>query len=93
MEVVATITGKGQVTIPKEIRRRLGVGTSGKVAFVVSDDGTIEIRPARYTVASVRGAVPALPGTTTADFDVQIREAFEEAAEEKVRELQGRDAR
>lgn len=93
MEIVATMTGKGQVTIPKEIRRRLGVETSDKVAFVVSDEGRIELRPARYTVASIRGAVPALPGTTTADFDVQIREAFEAAADEKVRELEGRDVR
>lgn len=90
MEHIATVTGKGQITIPREIRRRLGVGISDKVAFVVSDDGKIEFRPARFTVASVRGSVPALPGTTTQDFDEQIREAMEDAADEIVRELEGR---
>ena len=30
---VATITSKGQITLPKPIRQALGVGSGGKVAF------------------------------------------------------------
>ena len=30
---VATITSKGQITLPKPIRQALGVGAGGKVAF------------------------------------------------------------
>ena len=30
---VATLTSKGQITLPKSIRQALGVGTGGKVAF------------------------------------------------------------
>ena len=30
---VATITSKGQITLPKPIRQALGLGTGGKVAF------------------------------------------------------------
>ncbi len=30
---VATLTSKGQITLPKSIRQMLGVGTGGKVAF------------------------------------------------------------
>jgi AbrB family looped-hinge helix DNA binding protein len=90
IEQVSRMTSKGQVTIPQKIRQHLGIGPADKVAFVIADDGQVVVRPARFTVASVRGSVPALPGTTTEDFDRQIREAFEDAAEEKVRELQGR---
>lgn len=35
---VATITTKGQITLPKPIRQALGVGSGGKVAF--DFDGT-----------------------------------------------------
>jgi antitoxin PrlF len=35
---VATITSKGQITLPKPIRQALGVATGGKVAF--DFDGT-----------------------------------------------------
>jgi len=37
-EVLATVTTKGQITIPVEIRRLLGVGAHDKVAFVVDGD-------------------------------------------------------
>lgn len=30
---IATLTSKGQITLPKSIRQVLGVGTGGKVAF------------------------------------------------------------
>ncbi len=35
---VATLTSKGQITLPKPIRQALGVGSGGKVAF--DFDGT-----------------------------------------------------
>ena len=33
IHVVATITSKGQITLPKPIRQALGVDYGGKVAF------------------------------------------------------------
>ncbi|MBI2887745.1 MAG: hypothetical protein HYY02_11115 [Chloroflexi bacterium] len=33
-EILATITSKGQITIPAEVRRHLGVAKRSKVAFV-----------------------------------------------------------
>ena len=35
-ELVSTITTKGQVTIPVEIRRLLGVASHDEIAFLVS---------------------------------------------------------
>jgi AbrB family looped-hinge helix DNA binding protein len=60
-EVVATITSKGQVTIPAEVRRHLGVSTSDKIVFVLRADGSVEIKVPRYsTVDSLAGAAGTL---------------------------------
>lgn len=60
-EIVSTITSKGQVTIPVEVRRHLGVGTKDKIAFVLGDEGHVELKPPRYsTVESLRGAAGSL---------------------------------
>jgi len=60
-EIVATVTSKGQVTIPAEVRRELRVAQGDKLAFVVDDNGKVEVRPASYaTVASLRGAAGSL---------------------------------
>ena len=60
-EILSTISSKGQVTLPTEIRRYLGVGTHDQIAFVIHNEGTIEIRAPRYrTVQSLRGAVGSL---------------------------------
>ena len=40
------ITEKGQVTIPKAIRNRLGVGPGSEVDFVESPDGVYLVRAA-----------------------------------------------
>lgn len=87
--IQATVTSKGQVTIPIEIRRYLGIDAADKVAFVVNGEGKVELRPPRYTLRSIRGAVPALPGREAGDFGEQIEEAMEERAERVVRRMGG----
>jgi len=41
---VATITSKGQITLPKPIRQALGVDVGSKVAFDFTDDRVIVTR-------------------------------------------------
>ena len=61
-EIISTVTSEGQITIPAEVRERLGLAAGDKLAFVIGDEGQIEVRPVRYsTVASLRGAVGSLP--------------------------------
>ena len=88
--IEATVTSKGQVTIPVEIRRHLGIGAADKVAFVINGQGAVELRPPRYTLKSIRGAIPALPGREAGDFEEQIEEAMEEMAERVVQRMGGR---
>lgn len=44
------------------------------------------IGPAKHTIASIRGIVPALSDREAGDFEAQIDEAIEEAAEPEGRE-------
>ena len=60
-EIVSTITSKGQVTIPAEIRNYLGLKTNDKVAFVIDSDGVVRLQVPRYPdIASLRGAAGSL---------------------------------
>lgn len=42
-----TITAKGQVTIPKAIRDRLGLKPGERVIFAVDEEGRAVLRPAK----------------------------------------------
>jgi AbrB family looped-hinge helix DNA binding protein len=46
MKKAARITSKGQITVPREIRRALGVGPGDKLLFE-KDSGGIHVRPVR----------------------------------------------
>jgi antitoxin PrlF len=60
-EIVATVTSKGQITLPIEIRKKLRLSTGDAVTFVITDEGKIELRAPIYpTVASLRGAAGSL---------------------------------
>ena len=46
MKFSSTLSSKGQVTVPQEIRNRLGLSTGDRVDFVIEGDRTV-IRPSR----------------------------------------------
>jgi antitoxin PrlF len=56
----STISSKGQITVPLEIRNRLGLKRGDRVEFVVEDDRTT-IRPARAPENPFVKYVGALP--------------------------------
>ena len=51
----ATITSKGQVTIPKSIRDQLHLHTGDKVDLLVSENGDAILRPIAKTTKEVFG--------------------------------------
>lgn len=51
----ATMTSKGQVTIPVEVRQRMGLGTGDRIEFVELDTGVFAIKPAIDDVRSLKG--------------------------------------
>lgn len=46
-EESARVTSKGQITIPKAIRDRLGIKEGTTVTFEIRDDGTVTLSPRR----------------------------------------------
>src|SRR2546428_9014789 len=56
-EIISSITSKGQVTIPVEVRRHLGIAAHDKIAFVIDSEGVVHLTVPHYpNVASLRGA-------------------------------------
>jgi AbrB family looped-hinge helix DNA binding protein len=58
-----TLTSKGQVTVPKEVRERVGLKPGDKVMFTVLSNGTVVMRPKRGSIVGMAGMLyrPDLP--------------------------------
>ena len=67
-----TMTSKGQVTVPKEVRQRLGLRQGSRIAFAVEGDHAV-LRPAvveRLRPKSGFGMIKVSGPAVPADFDV-----------------------
>ena len=70
----ATITSKGQITIPKEVRDALGLDTGHRVSFVVRENGVVEMHPENVDLMSLCGIFkPAVQGVTIEDMKEAVR--------------------
>ena len=76
------VTSKGQTTIPKGIRERLGIKTGDRVAFLLRDDGVL-LRPVKGTLLDLRGSIK--PRKRPDDLDEVRRAAKETLAKKAVR--------
>lgn len=83
-EAFSSVSPKGQITLPIEFRRMLGLRAKDKVS-IEFEEGKLTVRPARYTLESVVGSVP--PPTRTEDIKGIIREAKEERAQRVMDQL------
>ncbi len=55
----ATLTSKGQLTLPKDVRNALGVGPGDRVDFVQMEDGNFAVLPATHSIKNLKGLIPA----------------------------------
>jgi AbrB family looped-hinge helix DNA binding protein len=55
--MTATLTSKGQVTVPVEIRRKLHLAAGARLEFILRDD-RVELIPLVSSVRSLKGALP-----------------------------------
>ena len=46
--VEATVTSKGQVTLPKELRKRLGLQRGSRIRFSIPASGAVRVEPVLY---------------------------------------------
>ena len=54
----ATINSRGQVTLPKPIRDRLGLKAGDRIAFTIEDDGRLVVTPLTGSVMDLAGMLP-----------------------------------
>jgi antitoxin PrlF len=85
-ELLATVTIKGQVTVPAEVRRRLGIRPRDKLAFVLDGDVVRLVRRGSV-VARTAGALKGSTPTMSAE---EMREAAEAAIADEVIERMSR---
>ena len=72
----ATVTSKGQVTIPKEIREYLKLDTGCKVDFVIDELGEVKVIPLTVAVTTLSGILysPGIKAATIEDMEQAISE-------------------
>jgi len=70
----ATVTSKGQITIPKEVRDALGLDTGHRVSFLLRENGVVEMHPENVELMSLSGIFkPAVKGVTIEDMKEAVR--------------------
>ncbi|QSJ18582.1 AbrB/MazE/SpoVT family DNA-binding domain-containing protein [Nostoc sp. UHCC 0702] len=72
----ATITTKGQVTIPKEIRDYLKLDTGSKVDFIIDENGTVKLIPLNLPIQKLSGILhrPGMKSATLEEMEAAIKE-------------------
>jgi antitoxin PrlF len=74
----STLTSKGQTTIPKAVRRHLGLKPGDKIRFLVEDDGRVVVVPVTLHLRDLRGSLPKPPKPVSIE---RMKEAIRERAE------------
>lgn len=68
----STLTQKGQVTIPANIRRKLGLRTGDRVSFVQEGDHVL-VKPAQSDIRAAFGLVKARRSASLKEYEAAIR--------------------
>lgn len=77
-----TLTSKGQVTIPKNVRDSLGLHVGDKIEFILTENNEVLLRPITKKVDDVFGLLhqpdrkPVLIEEMNAAIKQKIRESF-----------------
>lgn len=83
-EITTTITQRGQVTIPAQVRRVLGLKPRDKVTFTI-EGNEVRLVPASFTLESAYGSVK--PSRRPEDFEELSQAAKDAKAEKTLRKL------
>lgn len=61
-ESITTVDESGQLIVPKEILRHLGLESGNRVLFVIAEDGEVRLKPLAFpTLDSLQGSAGSLP--------------------------------
>jgi antitoxin PrlF len=71
---IATVTSKGQITIPKSIRLHLKLVAGEQVRFIIESSGRVVLMPAAIDASELRGLLAPAPRRLSIEqMDVAIR--------------------
>jgi AbrB family looped-hinge helix DNA binding protein len=73
----ATITSKGQITIPATVRNALGLKTGTRIRFLEDEDGRFSFVPVTGSIRAMKGIVPKLGRTVSLE---EMDQAISEGA-------------
>ncbi len=76
----ATLTSKGQTTVPKEVRDHLGLKPGDRPRFGIQEDGRVVIEAATLSIRRLRGIFPKPDRAVTLE---EMDEAIADAAVER----------
>lgn len=54
----ATLTSKGQITLPKPVRDTLGLEAGDRLDFVMTASGNYTLVPIKSSIKSLKGCIP-----------------------------------
>jgi len=70
----STLTSKGQVTIPKAVRSHLALEAGDRIAFIIHEDGLVELQPETVDLRTLFGVIkPKVQGVTVEDMKETVR--------------------
>ena len=69
----ATITSKGQITIPAIVRSELKVGPGDHIEFVKTSENRYEVIAATQDIAEIRGMIKAKRSVSIDEMNAAIR--------------------
>lgn len=75
--MIATLTSKGQITLPKPVRDRLDLHAGDRLDFVLKDDGLLEVVALKQPASKLRGILPKPPEPVSIE---QMNEAIAKGA-------------
>lgn len=72
---IATVTSKGQVTIPKMVRDKLRLHAGDKLEFIITQNGDTLLRPVTKKVDDIFGRLhkPGRKPVSVEEMDLAIR--------------------
>ena len=90
--MIATLTSKGQVTLPKAIRDKLKLEAGSKLYFHVRPDGSLNARVLNGSIDSIIGMLhrPGAKAATVEEIDESIAAYVGEEDARIVREARAR---
>lgn len=65
----STVTSKGQITIPADIRKALGLSTQDRVVFTPLQDGTVVMRAKTRSLGDLKGLLKQRRGSAKVGID------------------------